>query len=69
MQPLTDPELIKEFKNTFPSAKITDLTKLFDNDEFLCYKDIQTSINYLYDIKLQLWIKESTEFWRTVPLT
>lgn len=69
MQPLTNPELIKEFTSTFPTSNPANLTKLFDNDEFLCYKDIQTNINYLYDIKLQLWIKESTEFWRTVPLT
>ncbi len=69
MQPLSDSELIQEFKQTFPGVAVTSLTKLFDNDEFLCYKDIGTDTNYLYDVKLKIWIKESTEYWRNVPIT
>jgi hypothetical protein len=69
MQPLVNPELIEEFQKTFPGVVVTNLTKLFDNDEFLCYKDTITDINYLYDAKLKMWIKESTEYWRNVPIT
>ncbi len=69
MQPLTDPELINEFNHAFPSANVANLTKLFNNDEFLCYKDMQTNLNYLYDIKLRLWLKDSAEYWRNIPLT
>jgi hypothetical protein len=68
MQPLSDPELIKKFCATFPKISITNLTKLFDNDEFICYKDAHTNKNYLYDIKLHIWINDVIEYWRNVPL-
>ncbi len=69
MQPLTDPELIEEFCEAFPTANVKSLTKLFENDNFLCYKDKLTNLQYLYDVKLRLWLKDATEYWRNVPLT
>jgi hypothetical protein len=69
MQPLTDPELIAKFKITFPKENPDELTCLYEDDELFVYKNIFTSFTYLFDSKIDAWLREETEFWRGIALT
>jgi hypothetical protein len=69
MQPLTDPELIAKFQRDFPCVIVENLTCVYNDNDYICYKDIQTTIKYLFDKKIDLWIKEDTEYWRGISIS
>jgi hypothetical protein len=58
----------EEFKEQFPDVNFEYVRCVFKNENYICYKDISTDKKYLYDIVLKLWIKESTEYWRGIPI-
>ncbi len=69
MQPLSDPELIAKLKRDFPSVVHDAFTCVYEDDNLLCYKDIQTNVNYMFDRSIDAWLKEDTEYWRGIPIS
>jgi hypothetical protein len=69
MQPLIDPELIEKLKRDFPSVVCTNLTCVYRDNQYVCYKDLQSGIKYLFDNITDKWMQEDTEYWRTVPIS
>jgi hypothetical protein len=68
MASLSDPELILKLIEKFPDIDHNNLRELFKNNEYYCYEDIITSKKYLYDIAIKIWISETTELWRGIPI-
>jgi hypothetical protein len=69
MQPLVDPDLIEKLARDFPSVLSTNLKCVYEDNDYVCYKDVQTSITYLFDKNEDVWLKEDTEYWRGVPIS
>jgi hypothetical protein len=69
MDPLVDPDLIAKLKHDFPCVMAENLTCVYKDNEYICYKDVQTGIKYLFDKADDAWLKEDTEYWRGVPIS
>jgi hypothetical protein len=68
MASLSDPELINKLKEKFPEVYPLNLREVFKSNDYQCYNDVITSKKYLYDIGLDVWLSETTELWRGIPI-
>jgi hypothetical protein len=68
MASLSDPELIARLKEKFPEVDSLNLREVFKSKDYKCYNDVITSKKYLYDIALNVWLSETTELWRGIPI-
>jgi hypothetical protein len=69
MQPLTDPELIEKLNRDFPNVIVGNLTCVYRDNQYFCYKDMQSGIKYLFDKIENKWMQEDTEYWRGSPIS
>lgn len=69
MQPMKDPELVAKFKRDYPKENPDELTCVYGDDEVVVYKNKFTLVSYLFDFKIDAWLREDTEYWRGIALT
>jgi len=69
MEPLVDPELIVKLNRDFPGVMAENLACVYRDNDYICYKDMQTKITYLFDKNANAWLKEDTEYWRGIPIS
>ena len=69
MQPLKDSELIVKLKRDYPKENPEDLTCVYGDDDAIVYKNKYTLVSYLFDSKINAWLREDTEYWRGIALT